>query len=68
MELTVQNINIPKEYGVSDAKIAEIAEKYKDLREIKDAASRSMAAAGRRECRELQMAEEQVEPLEAATA
>ncbi|MDT8419377.1 MAG: hypothetical protein RQ754_03010 [Desulfuromonadales bacterium] len=58
MELAIQNINIPQEYGVSDAKIAEIAEKYKDLQEIKDSASMGMAMAGRRECRELRIAVE----------
>lgn len=52
----IGTVNLPKEYGISDAKIAELAEKYKDLREIKDTASRSMAAAGRRECRELRVA------------
>jgi hypothetical protein len=55
---TIGNVNIPGEYGISDAKIAELAEKYKDLREIKDTASRAMAAAGRRECRELRIAVE----------
>ena len=55
---TIGNVNIPGEYGISDAKIAELAEKYNDLREIKDTASRAMAAAGRRECRELRIAVE----------
>jgi hypothetical protein len=58
MDLAIQSINIPKEYGVTDAKLAELAAKYKDLQEIKDPASRAMAAGGRRECRELRVAVE----------
>jgi DNA repair exonuclease SbcCD ATPase subunit len=58
MELTIQNIDLPAEYGITDGKIAEIAAKYRDLTEIKDSASLAMAVAGRREARDLRVAVE----------
>jgi|GEM_PF-1229335 len=55
MELIVREVNLPKEYGITDQKIQELANKYADLTAIKDTASMQMAVAGRREHRKLRV-------------